>query len=213
MARRTSSTSPEEYWAMIHAERRRLLGLLDQLDESEWNTTSLCGEWSTRHVVAHLTAGARTGTFAWMRSMLFAGFNPERHNDRRLREYLGTSPAETLENFRWAIDTKVAPADAYAAMLGENIVHSQDIAVPLSKTIKPDPEALLKVARFFARKDFAVNSKSQVAGLRLEATDADFRSGSGSILRGPLLALVMVMAGRGIFLEQLEGDGVAHLSG
>ena len=97
-------------------------------------------------------------------------------------------------------------------MLGENIVHSQDTAVPLGKTIEPDPEALLKVARFFARKDFAVNSKTQVAGLRLEATDADFRNGSGPILRGPLLSLVMVMAGRRIFLEQLEGDGVAHLT-
>lgn len=197
---------------MIHLERRRLLDLLETLDDDAWQATSLCDAWTARHVVAHLTAGAKTGTASWIRSMLFAGFNPATHNDRRLREQLGATPAETLGRFRSAIDTTIAPANAYAAMLGENIVHGQDIARPLGLTLTPDPKALLKVARFFARKDFSVNSKSQVAGLSLVATDADFDSGSGPEINGPLLALVMVMAGRGAFIDQLEGDGVGELA-
>ncbi|GAB2648141.1 hypothetical protein GCM10027271_02150 [Saccharopolyspora gloriosae] len=43
--------------------------------------------------------------------------------------------------------------------------------------------------RFFARKDFAVNSKTVARGLALRATCADFQEGDG-----PLLSLVTPMA-------------------
>lgn len=185
--------------------------LLEALPVDGWYAQSLCDEWSVDQVVAHLTAGATTGTARWIRSMLFAGFNPAKHNDRRLREQLGVTPADTFERFRRASEAQIAPSNAYAAMLGENIVHGQDIAQPLGLELRPDPAALLKVARFYIRKDFAVNSKSQVQNLRLEATDAEFEGGSGPLVRGPLLALVMVMAGRKTCIAGLDEDGVPEL--
>ncbi|MEV6902742.1 hypothetical protein [Amycolatopsis sp. NPDC051372] len=59
------------------------------------------------------------------------------------------------------------------------IVHAEDIRRPLGLKHEPDAEGLLAVARFFATKNFAVNSKTVAAGLTLRATDADFAEGAG----------------------------------
>ena len=40
---------------------------------------------------------------------------------------------------------------------------------------------------------------------------ADFTVGSGALVQGPLLHLVMAMAGRSRYLTELDGDGVAEL--
>lgn len=67
------------------------------------------------------------------------------------------------------------------------------------------------MARYFAAKDFAVNSKTLLKGLKLSAADADFESGSGPEVTGRVLDLVMAMAGRPESLTELTGGGVAEL--
>ncbi|MFE0204160.1 hypothetical protein [Streptomyces sp. NPDC058985] len=67
------------------------------------------------------------------------------------------------------------------------------------------------VSRFFAGRDFTVASRTVIAGLRVEATDGPFTTGSGDLLRGPTLSLVMGMAGRAAACDDLEGDGAAIL--
>lgn len=203
--------SPTEAWQLIHAERTRLANMLDGLTDEQWVRESLCAEWRVEQVVAHLTAAAHTGTLAWMRSIVLAGFNAERHNARRLVKYLGNTVQETGENFRRSVSLTVAPTRDYAAWLGEVIVHGQDIARPLGIPLTPNPVAILEVARFFATKDFAVNSHKAVLGLTLEASDHTFTAGHGPMVRGPLLSLVMAMAGRRDYCAELEGDGVAVL--
>ncbi|GGR61400.1 hypothetical protein J2S40_000849 [Nocardioides luteus] len=91
------------------------------------------------------------------------------------------------------------------------IVHGEDIRRPLGIRHDPDSEGLMAVARFFATKDFAVNSKTLVAGLRLRAVDADFVAGDGPEVTGRLLDLVVAMAGRRGVLTALEGEGVVEL--
>lgn len=201
----------DEYWEFIHVERARVAHMLDGLTAEQWQASSLCGEWRVEQVVAHLTAAANIGRWAWLRSILFAGFNPDRHNARRLGEHLGRTADETGENFRRSTTLTIAPTRDYPAWLGEGIVHGQDIARPLGVTLTPDPEAVREVATYFAAKDFAVNSRRMVKELSLEASDTDFDAGSGPLVRGPLLSLVMVMAGRRNFLADVEGDGVEEL--
>lgn len=199
------------YWGLIDAERARILRMLDGLSEQQWHTQSLCEEWTVEDVAAHLTAAATTGRWAWLRSMALAGFSPQRHNARRLQEHLGSTPAETGERFRESVKLTTAPTADYGAWLGEVIVHGQDIARPLGIELTPDHSAVRQVADFFATKDFAVNTRSMIKGVRLEAIDDDFSTGSGPVARGRLLGLVMAMAGRGDYVEELEGDGVRVL--
>ncbi len=203
--------SASDYWDLIHAERARIVSMLDGLDIQQWRSRSLCTEWTVEHVTAHLTAAANTGTWAWLRSITLAGFNAEKHNARRLAQHLGSTPQETGETFRDSVMLTIAPTKDYAAWLGEVIVHGQDIARPLGTELTPDPDAVREVAAFFAAKDFAVNSRKTINGLTLEATDTAFTTGSGPLVRGPILSLVMAMAGRGDACAELDGDGVAEL--
>ena len=200
-----------DFWSLIHAERARVADMLDGLTGQQWHADSLCSEWTAEQVAAHLSAAASTGTWAWIRNIVRAGFNADRHNARLLAQYLGDTPDETAQRFRSLIDSKVAPTKDYAAVLGEVIVHGQDIACPLHIDLAPDPAAVHEVATFFAAKDFAVNSHRLVKGLTLHATDADFTAGKGPLVQGSLLHLVMTMAGRSRYLTELHGDGVAEL--
>jgi uncharacterized protein (TIGR03083 family) len=203
--------SASDYWELIHTERARLASILDGLTTQQWRSGSLCAEWTVEHVAAHLTAAANTRTWAWLRSIALAGFNADKHNARRLAEHLGTTPQETGERFRDSVTLTIAPTRDHAAWLGEVIVHGQDIARPLGIALTPDPTAVREVAAFFAAKDFTVDSHKAVNGLALEASDTAFAAGSGPLVRGPLLNVVMAMAGRGDYCAELEGDGVADL--
>ncbi|WP_193095762.1 hypothetical protein [Brevibacterium sp. FME17] len=124
-------------------------------------------------MVAHLSAAANTGRWAWIRSIVAAGFNPAEHNARLLSRYQGRTPEETLANFRDSTTITIAPTKDYPACLGEVIVHGQDIAELRGLALVPERAALLEVARYFAQKDFAVNSRTLVNGLLLEAEAAE----------------------------------------
>ena len=199
------------YWDLIHTERARLADLLTTLEPEQWALATLCADWTVEQVVAHLSVAANTGRWAWIRSIARAGFDPAKHNARLLERSLGGSPEETLAKFHSSISLTIAPTKDFPAFLGEVIVHGQDIARPLELDLIPDAEATVEVARYFASKDFAVNSKTLVKGVRLSAVDADFESGSGPQVAGRLLDLVMAMAGRPEALADLTGSGVAEL--
>ncbi|MFT4228031.1 maleylpyruvate isomerase family mycothiol-dependent enzyme [Micropruina sp.] len=204
-------TTATDFWVLIHAERARLADMLDGLSAEQWRSPSLCAAWTVEQVTAHLTAAARTGTWAWIRSIVRAGLNADTHNARLLARYLGRTPEETLTAFRDSVALTIAPTKDYAAFLGEVIVHGQDMARPLGIELTPDPVAVREVADFFVAKDFAVHSRSAVKGLRLDATDAAISTGSGPVVRGRLLDLVMAMAGRTAYCAELSGDGVDEL--
>lgn len=193
-------------------ERDALVDDLRSLSPEQWRSATLCGEWDVEEVVSHLGAASRLSFPGWLRSMIGARFDPAVHNRRRLEEFRGSSPEETLARFA-GIGPIGLPRTESVGGLGEMIVHSEDIRRPLGLQHDPDPEGLAAVARFFATKDFAVNSKSLVAGLRLRAVDAEFVAGDGPEVSGRLLDLVMAMAGRREAIATLNGDGVAELLG
>jgi hypothetical protein len=56
-----------------------------------------------------------------------------------------------------------------------------------------------------------VPSRKRTAGLRLQATDGPFAAGSGPLVSGRTVALIMAMAGRASYCDELDGDGVAVL--
>ncbi|GEO96226.1 maleylpyruvate isomerase family mycothiol-dependent enzyme [Kocuria turfanensis] len=204
-------TSASDLWPAVHAERAALAEDLADLDEDRWAVQSLCGRWSVEEVVAHLTAAASLGRFRWLRSMLGARFDAGLHNQRRLEEHRGATPAETLQRFRAVAGSRTAPSKDTAAWLGEVVVHGQDIRRPLGLPRTPPVGTVTEVARFFAGRDFAVPSRSTAEGLHLVATDGPFETGSGPEVRGTTLALTMAMAGRAAYCDDLTGEGVPIL--
>lgn len=204
-------TNNGDLWAAVHAERAALAEDLAGLNDHQWAEPSLCGRWVVEEVVAHLTAAASIGSFRWIGSILAARFDADLHNQRRLEELRGANPSETLSRFRNVVGSTKAPSKHTAAWLGEVVVHSQDIRRPLGLQGTPATDAVTAVAEFYAARDFAVNSHSTVKGLRLEATDGPFQSGSGPLVTGTTLALTMAMTGRQIYCDDLAGDGVATI--
>jgi uncharacterized protein (TIGR03083 family) len=201
----------DDLWALAHVERAALAEDLSGLSKEEWRHGSLCGKWDVEEVVAHLTAAASLNQWKWLRSMLGARFRPDVHNQRRLVEHRGSTPAETLDRFRAVIKSTTAPSAHVPAYLGEVVVHAQDIRRPLGLTRTPSVDALTTVAAFFARRNFTVASRTHVAGLQLRADDGPFGAGSGSLVTGSTLALVMSMAGRLPYVGELNGPGVQLL--
>jgi uncharacterized protein (TIGR03083 family) len=201
----------DHLWALAHAERAALAEDLSGLGAEQWRNGTLCGRWDVEEVVAHLTAAASLNRWKWLRSMLGARFRPDVHNQRRLVEHRGSTPAETLDRFRAVIESTIAPSGHIPAYLGEVVVHAQDIRRPLGMVRTPSVDALTPVAAFFARRDFTVASRTHIAGLHLRADDGPFVAGNGSLVTGSTLALVMSMAGRVPYLDELSGPGVQLL--
>ncbi|MFJ6537311.1 maleylpyruvate isomerase family mycothiol-dependent enzyme [Paenarthrobacter sp. NPDC091711] len=198
-------------WTLVHAERAALVEDMTGLSEEQWRHETLCGRWDVEEVLAHLTAAASLNRWQWLRSMFGAYFRPDVHNQRRLEEHRGSTPAETLERFRTVIHSATAPSSDIPAYLGEVIVHAEDIRRPLGVPRTPSIAALTPVAEFYVRRDFAVASRTHAAGLELQANDGPFAAGTGPVVTGSTLALVMTMAGRTSYLEDLQGPGVPTL--
>ena len=105
--------------------------------------------------------------------------------------------------------------------LTDIIVHGQDIAVPLGRRLEVAPEVAAVAAERtwscqFTRKGRRLTKVFRPlpwAGHRLVATDTGWAVGEGPEIRGPVLALLLLMTGRAVVLPQLEGPGVELLVG
>lgn len=200
-------------WQMIHAERAALAADLAQLTDLEWAVPSLCEDFSVREVLAHLTAGASLNPVTWMAGVIWCRFDFDKQVEMRLRQRLGASPTDTLARFSRVMTSTTKPPLSVAAMLGESVVHAEDIRQPLGIGREYPIETLTAVAEYYQASDMPVMTKSRAAGLRLTATDGPFAAGEGQEVSGRTLALIMAMAGRAAYCDDLTGDGVAVLRG
>ncbi|WP_219417279.1 maleylpyruvate isomerase family mycothiol-dependent enzyme [Pseudonocardia nigra] len=198
-------------WPLIHAERAALAADLADLGDEQWTTPSLCAGLSVREVLAHMTAAASLNPVRWLAGVIRCRFDFDQQVATRLAEHLGSSSADTLARFEQTVTSTTSPPLPKLAMLGETIVHAEDIRRPVGIGHGYATEAVTAVARYYAGSDQVVLAKGRVAGLRLAATDGPFATGSGPLVSGATVALVMAMTGRGMYCEDLDGDGVATL--
>ncbi|WP_217145833.1 maleylpyruvate isomerase family mycothiol-dependent enzyme [Streptomyces sp. AC627_RSS907] len=199
------------FWPLIHGERAALAADLADLSEDRWATPSLCAGLTVREVLAHLTAGASLNGVRWLAGVIRCRFDFDRQVAMRLAEQLGATPAETLERFRRVVPSRTKPPLPAVAMLGETLVHAEDIRRPLGIRRDYPAEVVTRVAEYYQGSDLVVPAKGRIGGLRLVAQDGPFETGSGALVSGSTLALTMAMTGRAAYLDDLEGDGVERL--
>jgi uncharacterized protein (TIGR03083 family) len=200
-----------DVWPTIHAERKALAADLDGLAKTEWDTPSLCEGWSVRDVVAHMTAATKLNAPKFVGKLIGSGFNFERIQAKGIAAERGASPADTLAHFKAQLDSTGRPPGPVETMLGETIVHSEDIRRPLGIGHSYPADAVVRTADFFKGSNLIIGTKKRIAGLTLQATDADWRHGDGPTVEGPILDLLLAMTGRAAALDSLTGDGVATL--
>jgi uncharacterized protein (TIGR03083 family) len=200
-----------DVWPAIHAERKALAGDLDGLSEDAWATPSLCAEWTVRDVLAHMTGTAKLTSGSFFPKLIGSGFSLGRLQAKAITEERGASPADTLARFKQEIDSSSGPPGPRDTMLGETVVHAEDIRRPLGLKHPYPTDEVVRVADFYKNSNLVLGTKRRIAGLSLEATDADWRHGTGPSVSGPMLSLLMAMTGRQAALDDLSGDGVATL--
>jgi uncharacterized protein (TIGR03083 family) len=104
-----------------------------------------------------------------------------------------------------------SPPGPKATWLGEAIVHAEDIRRPLGIKRTYPVDALTTVADFYKGSNTLIGAKKRIAGLQLKATDADWSTGEGAEVSGPLVSLVVAMTGRREALDDLDGAGLGTL--
>jgi uncharacterized protein (TIGR03083 family) len=199
------------------AGRDEMLDLAERLavlDDEQWNSPSLCTQWRIRDVLAHLTAGAEGafGVGAIVRGMLRHGFNYNRWVAADGQKRGQQDPAVVLNALRnAAANIKAPPGDRPVRGLMHVMIRGQDMCRPLGIT-RDLPEAHLVPVADFVKDDVHIfGAKKRVAGFKLTATDMDWSHGNGPEVTGPAEALVMMMAGRLVALDDLSGEEKAAL--
>ncbi|MDQ1647948.1 MAG: hypothetical protein QOG60_5 [Frankiaceae bacterium] len=201
----------DDIWSTIATERAALADDLAGVDGAAWDTPSLCPGWTVRDVTAHMIATAEMTPPRFVAKMARNGFGFQRMVARDIAANRGDSPAAELKHLRAVRDRRTGPPGPTPSWLGETIVHAEDIRRPLGITHAYPTEALVRVADFYKGSNLLIGAKKRIDGVTLQASDAEWSTGTGPEVTGPMLSLLLVMTGRGAALADVTGPGVPTL--
>jgi uncharacterized protein (TIGR03083 family) len=200
-----------DIWPVVHAERRALAADLDGLAPDRWQTPSLSTGWTVHDVLAHMVATAKETPPRFFAGLVGSGFDFGRFTAKRIEAEKAGGPEATLAAFRAVETSTAAPPGPTTSWLGEALVHAEDIRRPLGFEHEYPVDAVTRVIDFYAGSNVLIGGKKRVEGLTLRATDADWSRGSGPVVEGPAIALLLATAGRRAALDDLTGPGLEHL--
>ena len=199
-------------WKLIHAERAATADALAGLTASQWSVPSLCGGWSVQVAAAHIVMGAEQTKTKFFTRMAANGFRFNRMIDHDARSCGRSSTAEIVSRLRSTVTATNGPPAPLMTMLGEVVVHGQDICHPLGLEVKPSEAALSACLTMYTGVNFPVGTKKRIAGLRLATDDGEWTYGDGPEVTGPGTSLLLAMTGRAAALADLSGEGLAILT-
>lgn len=201
---------------MLHRNDMRFLSAASGLRPGDWSAPSLCDEWTNHDVLAHLVVGYGGGLGPMVAEMYRRGGSFDGANTALARALAtARTPPELLDDLARLIDQPKGTGRLLPRrmMLGDHVTHELDVLYALDREPDVYSDVLVSVLKTQVSlpNPFVpafVNSR----GLRLVATDADWRHGRGPEVRGCAAELVSVLGNRPKKLPRLSGDGVAELS-
>jgi uncharacterized protein (TIGR03083 family) len=201
-----------DIWQYIGSERSDLADTWESLTPEQWSTASWCEGWTVQDVAGHLVASAEQTPPHFFKELAEAGFKFNVFADRGAKLCASAGPSELIRRLRARTSTRNHPPGPVNAMLGEVVVHGDDLRRPLGLFHQSPEGALVVVADSWKKSNLLIGSKRRIEGLRLAATDSTWTHGDGPEVSGPLQSLVLAMTGRKQALDDLTGDGVAILA-
>jgi uncharacterized protein (TIGR03083 family) len=200
----------------IHAataqERRRIADLIDDLDEAQLATPSLCAGWDVKTVGAHLVSFLieGTGRVTWLG---VRRGSPDRAIDELARRCAERPAIEIASSLRDLADSRYwRPPPQAPGLLAEVLAHSGDIRIPLGLPLDLDPESTATALDFLTGPvPIGLVPLGRLRGIRLKATDMDRTWGEGQEIRGRAPQLMMAAVGRTAVLDALDGRGLPLL--
>lgn len=198
-------------WPTIHAERKALGDDLSNLTDAQWKTPSLCEGWDVHECLAHQVATAKLTVGSFFASFIGAGFNMDKMQQKQVVVESQGGPSATLAGWRAVESSTASPPGPKDSWLGEILVHAEDIRRPLGIAHDYPAPWVTRAIDFYSRSNAIIGGKKRVAGVTLKATDTEWSHGTGPLVEGPAIALLMAASGRKAFLDDLSGLGVETL--
>jgi uncharacterized protein (TIGR03083 family) len=200
-----------DIWPTIHAEREALLADASNLTPAQWAQATMCGDWTVHQVFGHLTSLATMNPPKFIGNFAASGFNFDKYAEKGVAKETAGGPDATLATMRAAKNKTSAPPGPKETWLGEHFVHGEDIRRSLGIKRDYPLDQIARTLTFYAGSEPIIHGKSRVAGLTLKATDTNFTIGSGPVVEGPVMSLLIAASGRKSVLDELSGPGVETL--
>ena len=198
----------ESIWPTIHAERTALAADLEGLTEEQWARPTMCPDWNVHEVLAHHVSAATMTPPKFFARFAGSGFNFNKYAAKEVAKHAVGGPAATLAAFRAAQPRETAPPGPKETWLGEAFVHGEDIRRALGITHAYPLDQVTRTITFYAGSQPIIGARDRVKGLTLKATDVDFSVGTGPVVEGPAMSLLLAASGRKAALDELSGPGV-----
>ncbi|SCG50982.1 maleylpyruvate isomerase family mycothiol-dependent enzyme [Micromonospora halophytica] len=196
----------DELRAAVAAERREQAALLAALEPEQWDAPTLCDGWRVREVVAHTTMPFRTSVGRVVLELVRARGSVNRMADRCARRDAGRlSPADLVAALADNAEHPwTPPGGGLAGALSHDVIHGLDIIVGLGMDRRVSPDRVAAVLAGMSPRSIGFFG-ADLAGVQLQATDLDWRFGTGTPLRGLAQDLLLVVCGRRLPAGRLAG--------
>ncbi len=204
----------DEVLVRTAANRRLLADFFESLDEAQLDRPSLCGEWTVRQVLAHLTMPWTAGPTVMGPAMLKARGSFHRASAAVAAQVARRPVPELVGVLRDHAESRFAPPGVgVMGQMTDGCVHLRDCARPLGLDTDVTLEDWRLVLDFLPSRRALLGfvPRGRFAGLRLAASDQDWSHGDGAEVRGPSEALALGLLGREVALGDLAGPGVERL--
>jgi uncharacterized protein (TIGR03083 family) len=195
-------------FAAVADQRRQFASLIDDLDEAQLATPSLCQGWDVKTVAAHVVSTVLDGLPGFLRMAVRRG-SLSRGIDDLARRRAQAPIAEIVAALREHADRPISsPVFGPRGPLADILVHTGDVRIPLGMPFEPDLQHTESAMDFLTGGwPIGFIPLGRLSGIRLSATDVSRSWRDGADVIGPVAALMMAACGRTAALDALTGPG------
>ena len=206
---------PDEVQRRTTANRQVVARLFAELDDRQLSTPSLCTGWTCRDVLGHLVMSVDLTFLRFLREVARDGGRAGVTSDRLARAYGARPVADLVRQLHDRSDLALSPPGVGAlGPFADSCIHMRDVAIPLGMATSPPAQDWARVLEFLTTRRARTAGflpRGRLEGLRLQASDGPWRSGSGAQVTGSSEALAMSLTGRPALLDELTGAGAPAL--
>lgn len=207
----------DQTWELIAAERKKLAAYGKHLTSKQWEAPSLCEGWNIADVYAHLVLESRYKAYEVLPSLVRGRGNIHNMMDSLARKY-GKAKTQAQLTALLEGDAKLRLSPQLVSpleVLIDIVIHSADIKLALGEKWEVEPEVMKHILTKWHPSQTRFGTitnriRRRMKGLHWTAEDFDWSVGKSGQpkISGRGQFLIFAIAGRGLALEYVDGDGV-----